>query len=171
MVFSSKKSGGFTIVELLIVIVVIAILAAITIVAYNGIQKRSRDSIRKSDLTAIQKGLRLYEVDNGDLANAGCGTGTGSGWLTSDYDGAGPFLPITTCLTAGGYMEIVPKDPFGLSSCTGLGCYAYMKANCGGVVYLYAHLEMLPDATNEADGTCYSTWDTAYGMNHVVRVN
>ena len=35
------KSSGFTIVELLIVIVVIAILAAITIVAYNGIQDRA----------------------------------------------------------------------------------------------------------------------------------
>ncbi|MCA9336117.1 prepilin-type N-terminal cleavage/methylation domain-containing protein, partial [Candidatus Saccharibacteria bacterium] len=48
--WAKNKKTGFTIVELLIVIVVIAILAAITIVAYNGIQQRSRDSIRKSDL-------------------------------------------------------------------------------------------------------------------------
>lgn len=39
-----QKQRGFTIVELLIVIVVIAILAAITIVAYNGIQTRARNS-------------------------------------------------------------------------------------------------------------------------------
>ena len=37
-----KTKSGFTIVELLIVIVVIGILAAITIVAYNGIQSRAR---------------------------------------------------------------------------------------------------------------------------------
>jgi prepilin-type N-terminal cleavage/methylation domain-containing protein len=40
----NKQQSGFTIVELLIVIVVIAILAAITVVAYNGIQDRARNS-------------------------------------------------------------------------------------------------------------------------------
>ena len=41
---TQRNLRGFTIVELLIVIVIIAILAAITIVAYNGIQQRVRDS-------------------------------------------------------------------------------------------------------------------------------
>jgi prepilin-type N-terminal cleavage/methylation domain-containing protein len=44
-----KTKSGFTIVELLIVIVVIGILAAITIVAYNGIQDRANDTSVKSD--------------------------------------------------------------------------------------------------------------------------
>lgn len=44
------KTSGFTIVELLIVIVVIGILAAITIVAYNGVQNRARDTTAQSDL-------------------------------------------------------------------------------------------------------------------------
>ena len=48
------KQRGFTIVELLIVIVVIGVLAAITIVAYNGIQSRARDSARVSDINAIR---------------------------------------------------------------------------------------------------------------------
>lgn len=162
---------GFTIVELLIVIVVIAILAAITIVAYNGIQERSRDSIRKSDLATIKKALIMYESDNGDLANANCGNGTGSGWMTSDYDGAGPYLPINTCITNGGYVSKVPLDPSGLGSCSGVTCHAYMKANCSGTVYLFANLETLPQTTTDTDGTCYSTWDTSYGMNYVMRIN
>jgi general secretion pathway protein G len=164
-------SRGFTIVELLIVIVVIAILAAISIVAYNGVQQRSRDTIRKSDLAQIKKSLLLYETDNGDLANANCGNGSGSGWLTTDYDGAGPFLPINTCLTNGGYIAKVPIDPAGTGSCNGVTCHAYMKANCGGIVYLYANLESLPQATTDTDGTCYNTWDSSYGMNYVLRVN
>jgi type II secretion system protein G len=59
------KQRGFTIVELLIVIVVIAILAAITIVAYNGIQGRALDSTRLSDLATIRKALEAYKTVNG----------------------------------------------------------------------------------------------------------
>lgn len=67
---------GFTIVELLIVIVVIAILAAITIVAYNGVQQRARNSSRVSAVETIQKALELYK------------TATGSYPVTSAFGGA-----------------------------------------------------------------------------------
>ena len=66
--------SGFTIVELLIVIVVIAILAAITIVAYNGIQSRSRDTKRTQDVAQIQKALELYRVKNGSYPPTGATT-------------------------------------------------------------------------------------------------
>lgn len=54
------RNTGFTIVELLIVIVVIAILAAISIVAYNGVQERSRASYLANEVKKIEKGFRLY---------------------------------------------------------------------------------------------------------------
>lgn len=59
------KQKGFTIVELLIVIVVIAILAAITIVAYNGIQTRAENSKTASAVAAWAKALQMYKVDEG----------------------------------------------------------------------------------------------------------
>lgn len=60
-----NENRGFTIVELLIVIVVIAILAAISIVAYNGIQQRARISTAQAELNALSKQTALFQVDNG----------------------------------------------------------------------------------------------------------
>jgi len=56
---------GFTIVELLIVIVVIAILAAISIVAYTGIQTRARNSAAFSLASQVSKKAEAYYAING----------------------------------------------------------------------------------------------------------
>jgi len=58
--------AGFTIVELLIVVVVIAILAAITIVSYNGIQKRAIISTLQSELSSSAKKLENVKIDSAD---------------------------------------------------------------------------------------------------------
>ncbi len=62
----TKKANAFTIVELLIVIVVIAILAAISIVSYTGIQNRAVESSIKSDLSNFKKKIELAKVDATD---------------------------------------------------------------------------------------------------------
>lgn len=57
---------GFTIVELLIVIVVIAILAAITIVAYTGIQDRAKASAAESKVSQTLKQVKSFAVTNNE---------------------------------------------------------------------------------------------------------
>jgi general secretion pathway protein G len=60
-----KQQRGFTIVELLIVIVVIGILAALVIVTFSGIQQRARNTERQTDINAIQGHLEAYYADEG----------------------------------------------------------------------------------------------------------
>lgn len=62
---AKNEKAGFTIVELLIVIVVIAILAAISVGTYSGIQSRARDVARVNKIKSIAQAIELYKVDNG----------------------------------------------------------------------------------------------------------
>lgn len=61
----NKKQHGFTIVELLIVVVVIAILAAITIVAFNGVQNRARIAVVQADLKSAVTQIGIIYADLG----------------------------------------------------------------------------------------------------------
>lgn len=58
-----QKHTGFTIVELLIVIVVIGILAAITVVAYNGIQEKARVQRANTDLANLNKAILTARIN------------------------------------------------------------------------------------------------------------
>lgn len=89
---------GFTIVELLIVIVVIGILAAITIIAYNGIQTRARDAKRTADISSIQKAVELYKADNGFYPQPG-------------NDDAGYDLSALAPFLVSKYIASIPSDP------------------------------------------------------------
>lgn len=66
-----KKQSGFTIVELLIVIVVIGILAAITIVAYNGVQNRANDAAVSSDLASVSKKITTFSIEKDRFPKGG----------------------------------------------------------------------------------------------------
>lgn len=97
----SVRSPGFTIVELLIVIVVIAILATIVVVAYRGIQDRAREATVKSDLSQAAKQLAIDKTLTGSFplstaaANEGKGLSSSEG-TTYQYTATG----TTYCLSA-----------------------------------------------------------------------
>ena len=96
------QRDGFTIVELLIVIVVIGILAAITIVAYNGVQERARKTTVTSALSQAAKKMALYQVDypNAYPANLSDIGIQSSAEITYQYTVNNTDQPATYCLTA-----------------------------------------------------------------------
>lgn len=124
-----RHNHGFTIVELLIVIVVIAILAAITIVAYNGIQNRARDAQRLSDITAIAKALESYKAQTGSYPTA-VGNSVGGWEISSNPNGNHAFLDQ---LVTAGVVSKVPVDPVntGDMNTAGSKIYAYYRYPAG----------------------------------------
>jgi len=88
--FKRSIKSGFTIVELLIVVVVIGILSAVTLVTFNGVQDRARFTTAKSDLATINKAILAFYAEKGHypFPTSGC-TYSWCGWdQTTD-----PFIP------------------------------------------------------------------------------
>lgn len=87
MNFSIKPSigRGFTIVELLIVIVVIGILAAVTVVAYNGITQRAKASAINAEMTQLTKQLKLLAVEQGSCNFLATYVNSNTGYYARDF--------------------------------------------------------------------------------------
>lgn len=99
----SAQVKGFTIVELIVVIVVIGILTALVVVGYNGIQLRSRTAIVQASVEQTGKQLDLYKTDNNGqypetLTNLPNGDYE-NGEVTYEYTPNNSADPPTYCLT------------------------------------------------------------------------
>lgn len=103
------RQTGFTIIELLIVIVVIGILAAITIVAYNGVMSQAHEAVLKSDLSSAQNALGIDESADGGYPLTASQVDGGKGLPASNgtsyqYSSDG----TSYCLTATSDVASVP---------------------------------------------------------------
>lgn len=95
------KQRGFTFIEILVVITIIAILVVIGIVSYGSVNQRSRDARRKSDIEQIRSALEMYRADNGYYPDGG---------PTVNFDAVGlAGSAIETALSE--YLSPIPVDP------------------------------------------------------------
>lgn len=135
----NKSSSGFTIVELLIVIVVIAILAAISVVAYNGVQVRANDAKMGTAANQVEKALELWSIDYGSDIKGGLGSTVASGGAPCTDGSLGFFgKGAYTCsaeeslvaakLLPSGFSGSLPSNSYYATS--GGGKYSMMLYTC-----------------------------------------
>jgi type II secretion system protein G len=147
---NKKKKTGFTLVELLIVIVLLGVLSVLGMSLYTGSQIRARDTRRKTDLSQIASALEMYALDVGDYPASdngkikGCGSSTAL--AACEWNMLWSRTVVGTPETIV-YMQKLPKDPSRFT-------YCYTKLAKG--YKLYANLEGTDDLDRVAPVACGS---------------
>jgi len=118
-----KKGGGFSIIELLIVIIIIGILATLVIVTRNGIRQKDRDTERKKDVDAIQIQLEAYFAQNGEYPTLANLNNVGN-WRTTNMKS----LDANALKDPSGTAQTLVATP-----ATDSYAYAISPANCDNV--------------------------------------
>lgn len=128
----SKRDQGFTIVELLIVIVVIGILAALVVTTFTGIQQKARNTERQTDIKAIHGQIEAYYAQNGrypTLANMNDGAFRTSNMKGLDdealKDPKGAAATLAAAAAANTYSYDVQKSGGGACDNTTNDCATY----------------------------------------------
>lgn len=127
---------GFTLIEILVTVTVIALLTMVGVVSYSATNKRSRDSKRKSDIEQMRQALEMYRADNGSYPAPAVG------W--------NELTQLSTYLVDKGYLTAIPADPI---PTVPLQKYYYQPTNqMAGLYYGYC-LSANLESENPSD-TC-----------------
>lgn len=118
---------GFTIVELLVVIVVMGVLFSVGVSAYSGVQQKTRDTQRVSDMKTIMKALEMYKTQTGEYPPVSTGTNTISGWEVSSISPSQFLAPLKTL----GVVSQVPVDPTNTGTVNNGMLYRYYRYAAG----------------------------------------
>jgi len=118
-----KRTRGFTLIEVLVVVAILAILAAIVVPRIMDRPDEAKRVAAKADVMAIVQALKLYRLDNGFYPS----TEQGLGALVNRP--ATPPAPGNW--KQGGYLERLPRDPWGSD-------YQYLSPGVKGEIDVFS---------------------------------
>ncbi len=118
-----KASGGFTLLEVMVVVVILGILAALVVPKIISRPDEARVIAAKQDIASLMQALKLYRLDNLRYPS----TEQGLQALTAPPTTA----PLPPNWKAGGYVERLPKDPWG-------NPYQYLSPGVHGEVDIFS---------------------------------
>jgi len=120
---SDPISSGFTLMEVLVVVAILAILAAIVVPRVMDRPDEARRVAAKADIGAIVQSLKLYRLDNGFYPSTDQGLAALVQRPTAN--------PVPPNWKQGGYLERLPKDPWG-------GDYQYLNPGVRGEIDVFS---------------------------------
>lgn len=118
-----KRQSGFTLMEVLVVVAILAILAAIVVPQIMNRPDEARRVAAKADIAAIVQALKLYRLDNGNYPATDQGLLALVQRPTSN--------PVPSNWKQGGYLERLPKDPW-------QGDYQYLNPGVRGEIDVFS---------------------------------
>ncbi|MFZ5376874.1 MAG: prepilin-type N-terminal cleavage/methylation domain-containing protein [Patescibacteria group bacterium] len=143
----TSSQAGFTLIEILVVIVIIGLLATIGASNFRSSQIKSRDAKRKADLKHVSEALEMFYNDHGTYPDPNVADGRLSDETGAVIDWGGEFSDTQGTI----YMTVLPEDP------TATNSYYYdPRVNS---YQLYARLENAQDRDIPAEGMVYSDTD------------
>lgn len=118
-----RRAGGFTLVEIMVVVVIIGILGALVVPKLLGRTGEARVTAARTDIATMMQALKLYKLDNQRYPSTEQGL---QSLVTKPTAG-----PAANGWKSGGYMEKLPKDPWG-------NAYQYLSPGIHGEVDIFS---------------------------------
>ena len=118
-----RLTRGFTLIEIMVVVVIMGILAALVVPKLMGRTDEARIMAARQDIATLMQSLKLYKLDNGRYPTTEQGL---QALVTKPTSG-----PAAPGWKAGGYIDRLPKDPWG-------NPYQYLSPGLHGEVDLFS---------------------------------
>jgi general secretion pathway protein G len=101
---SAISARGFTLIELMVVVLILGVLAAVIVPNVIGSADTAKASAAKQDVASLMQALKLYRLDNGRYPSSDQGLAALTAKPTTE--------PVPNNYKTGGYIERLPKDPW-----------------------------------------------------------
>ncbi|HEX6258526.1 MAG TPA: type II secretion system protein [Candidatus Saccharimonadales bacterium] len=134
-----KKQGGFTLLEVLLVVAILAILAGIVIVAINPGKQLgdSRNSQRQADVNTILNAVYQYSLDNNGTIPSGV-TATATEICATGAASCTGLVDLSTITASEKYLTAMPKDPQCTTTCATNGTGYKISKSANGRITVTA---------------------------------